>query len=255
MSGCSDGALSPCNAADASTQRGGYSATTRISVVVPSWRDADNLAALLPKLARIPGIAETIVVDASGDERSAEIARSSGAQLFKCTAPNRGAQMNVGATFASGDAVIFHHSDTDLNAEQVEAVRKALRDPQIIGGAFHRKFDNRHPRLRFLERAGRYLSQHGGTLYGDQSIFVRREVFLRMQGFAQIPLMEDVEFSKRLRAAGKLAILDPPVSTSARRHLKKGAWKTTIQNGLFIVLYKLGVSPVTLHRWYYGGTR
>ena len=225
----------------------------RVSVVVPSWRDADNLAVLVPKLAGIPGIAETIVVDASADDRSAEIARANGAKLFKCSAPNRGAQMNVGATFASGDVVVFHHADTDVNAEQVEAVRKAMRDPQIVGGAFHRKFDERHPQLRFLERAGRYLSEHGGTLYGDQSIFVRREVFLRMQGFAQIPLMEDVEFSKRLRAAGKLAILDPPVSTSARRHAKKGAWRTTIQNGLFILLYKLGVSPVTLHRWYYGG--
>ena len=234
---------------------GAAPAQPRISIVVPSWRDADNLAVLLPKLARIPGIAQTIVVDASGDERSAEIAARSGAQLFKCSAPNRGAQMNVGATFASGDVVIFHHADTDLNAEQVDAVRTAMSNPQIVGGAFHRKFDERHPRLRFLERAGRYLSEHGGTLYGDQSIFVRREVFLQMQGFAQIPLMEDVEFSKRLRAAGKLAILDPPVSTSARRHVRKGAWKTTIQNGLFIVLYKLGVSPVTLHRWYYSGAR
>ena len=237
---------------------GGAAAPThapRISVVVPCWRDSDNLAVLLPKLASIPGIAETIVVDASGDERAVEIARDSGAQLFTCSAPNRGAQMNVGAAFASGEAVIFHHADTDLNAAQIEAVRKALRDPGIIGGAFHRKFDGRHPRLRFLERAGRYLSEHGGTLYGDQSIFVRREVFLQMQGFAQIPLMEDVEFSKRLRAAGKLAILDPPVSTSARRHARKGAWRTTIQNGLFILLYKLGVSPLTLHRWYYADVR
>ena len=227
----------------------------RISVVVPSWRDADNLATLLPKLASIPAIAETIVVDASGDERSAEIARASGAQLLKCSAPNRGAQMNVGATFASGDAVIFQHADTEMTAAHVEAVRTALRDPAIVGGAFHRKFDERHPRLRFLERAGRYLSEHGGTLYGDQSIFVRRDVFLQMRGFAQIPLMEDVEFSKRLRATGKLAIVDPPVSTSARRHAQKGAWRTTIQNGLFIVLYKLGVSPATLHRWYYAGAR
>jgi hypothetical protein len=151
--------------------------------------------------------------------------------------------------------VIFNHADTDLTAEHVGAVQNALRDPNVIGGAFHRKFDARHPRLRFLEHAGRYLSEHGGTLYGDQSIFVRREVFLRMQGFAQIPLMEDVEFSKRLRAAGKVAVLDPPLSTSARRHARRGAWRTTIQNGLFILLYKLGVSPVTLHRWYYGGAR
>ena len=246
-------AVSPSSGADAPTQRGGYSAEPRISVVVPSWRDADNLALLLPKLARIPGIAETIVVDASGDERAAQLARDSGAQFFKCSAPNRGAQMNVGATFATGEAVLFQHADTDLNAEQISAVRNALRDPEIIGDAFHRKFDERHPRLLFLERAGRYLTENGGTLYGDQSIFVRREVFLRMQGFAQIPLMEDVEFSKRLRTTGKLAILDPPVRTSARRHVRKGAWKTTIQNGLFILLYKLGVSPVTLHRWYYGG--
>ena len=237
---------------------GGVAASTgdpSISIVVPSWRDADNLAVLLPKLASIPGITQTIVVDASGDERSAAIAQSCGAQWFKCSAPNRGAQMNVGATFASGDVVMFHHADTELNAEQVQALRNAMRNPEVVGGAFHRKFDNRHPRLQFLERAGRYLSEHGGTLYGDQSIFVRREVFLRMQGFAQIPLMEDVEFSKRLRAAGKLAILDPPVSTSARRHARKGAWKTTIQNGLFILLYKFGVSPVTLHRWYYGSSR
>ena len=227
----------------------------RITVVVPSWRDADNLAVLLPKLAGVPAITQTIVVDASGDERSAAIAQSCGAQLFTCSAPNRGAQMNVGATFASGDVVMFHHADTELNAAQVEALRNAMRNPEIIGGAFHRKFDNRHPRLQFLERVGRYLSEHGGTLYGDQSIFVRREVFLQMRGFAQIPLMEDVEFSKRLRAAGKLAILDPPVSTSARRHARKGAWRTTIQNGLFIVLYKLGVSPATLHRWYYSGVR
>jgi hypothetical protein len=64
--------------------------------------------------------------------------------------------------------------------------------------------------------------------------------------------MEDVEFSGRLRAAGKIAVLDPPVASSARRHLRKGAWRTTFQNGLFIVLYNLGVSPHRLHRWYYG---
>jgi hypothetical protein len=63
--------------------------------------------------------------------------------------------------------------------------------------------------------------------------------------------MEDVEFSRRLRAAGKIAVLDPPVHSSARRHLRKGAWRTSIQNGLFIVLYNLGVSPHRLHRWYY----
>lgn len=223
----------------------------RISVVVPAWRDAENLAALLPKLAAMEAVAETIVVDASGEPVSEQTARACGATYLKCSAPNRGAQMNVGAMFSSGDVIVFQHADTELTDAHLAALRIALRDHATIGGAFHRKFGDHHPRLKWLEALARLLSTRGGTLYGDQSIFVRREVFLRLQGFAQIPLMEDMEFSKRLRAAGKVVVIDPPVRTSARRHARRGAWRTSVQNGLFIVLYKLGVSPVTLHRWYY----
>ena len=226
----------------------------KISVIIPSWRDAENLATLLPALSRTTaGALEVIVVDALGDPDSERIARENGATFLKCSAPNRGAQMNVGAMFASGDVLLFQHADTELTDAHLAAIETALRDPQIIGGAFYRKFDARHPRLIWLEKIARWLTRHGGTLYGDQSVFVRRELFLRLQGFAQIPLMEDMEFSRRLRAAGPVVVLDPPVRTSPRRHLRQGAWKTSIQNGLFILFYKIGVSPVRLHRWYYRG--
>jgi rSAM/selenodomain-associated transferase 2 len=224
----------------------------RISVVVPSWRDTENLSALLPTLAPQERIAETIVVDASGDEKAERIALAAGAMFIACTMPNRGEQMNLGAAAACGDVIVFQHCDTCLDDAHLEAIENALADPEIVGGAFFRKFDGRHPRLMWLESVARFLTRHGGTLYGDQSIFVRREVFQKLGGFAKIPLMEDVEFSRRLRAAGKIAVLDPPVQSSARRHLRKGAWRTSIQNGLFIVLYNLGVSPYRLHRWYYG---
>lgn len=227
----------------------------RISVVLPSWRDAENLEKVLPELARREGIAEAIVVDASGDGKAERLAFSSGAIFIAASKPNRGEQMNLGAAAASGDVVLFQHSDTNLEDAHLTAIQNALADPEIIGGAFFRKFDGRHPRLMWLESVARFLTSHGGTLYGDQSIFVRRDVFMRLGGFAKIPLMEDVEFSRRLRAAGKIAVLDPPVESSARRHLRKGAWRTSIQNGLFIVLYKLGVCPHRLHRWYYGGTK
>ena len=227
----------------------------RISVVVPSWRDAENLAALLPELARQNGIAETIVVDASGDGEAERIALASGATFVPSPAPNRGEQMNLGAAAASGDVIVFLHSDTKLEEAHLAAIQAALADREVVGGAFFRKFDGRHPRLMWLESVARFLTSHGGTLYGDQSIFVRRDLFLELGGFAKIPLMEDVEFSRRLRSAGKIAVLDPPVQSSARRHLRKGAWRTSIQNGLFIVLYNLGVSPHTLHRWYYSGAQ
>lgn len=223
----------------------------RISVVVPAWRDAENLAILLPALAQLPGLAETVVVDASDDVASEEIARRCGSLFLKHRKPNRGAQMNAGARMTSGDVLLFQHADTVLLAAHLGAIASALREPRIIGGAFYRKFDDRHPRLLRLESFARFLTRRGGTLFGDQSVFVRREVFLHLRGFAEIPLMEDVEFSRRLRAAGKVAVLDPPVQTSARRHKREGAWRKTIQNGSFILLYKLGVSPALLHRWYY----
>ena len=223
----------------------------RISVVVPSWRDPENLAALLPVLSGLDRVSEIIVVDASGGDAAQRIALACGAIFIATSTPNRGEQMNRGAEAASGDVIVFQHSDTDLGDAHLAAIETALSDPEIIGGAFFRRFDGRHPRLMWLESVARFLTRHGGTLYGDQSIFVRRDVFMALHGFAKIPLMEDVEFSRRLRAAGKIAVLDPPVQSSARRHLRKGAWRTTIQNGLFIVLYRLGVSPHRLHRWYY----
>lgn len=226
----------------------------RISVVIPSWQDADNLQALLPGLAARERVAEIIVVDASGDEKAERIALASGATFIPCPMPNRGEQMNLGAAASRGEVLLFQHCDTCLENAHLEAIESALTDPTVVGGAFFRKFDGRHPRLMWLESVARFLTRRGGTLYGDQSIFVRREVFQRLGGFAKIPLMEDVEFSRRLRAAGKIAVLDPPVASSGRRHLQKGAWRTTIQNGLFIVLYNLGVSPHRLHRWYYGET-
>ena len=231
----------------------GGAARLRISVVIPSWRDAESLAVLVPTLARLEGVSQIIIVDASATEATEQLAMQHGALLFKCSAPNRGAQMNVGAMFATGDVVLFQHADTELSDAHLAAIETALADPAVVGGAFYRKFDERHPRLMWLEQVARALTRRGGTLYGDQSIFVRRELFLQMQGFAKIPLMEDMEFSRRLRAAGKVAVLDPPVRTSARKHQRHGAWKTSVQNAAFILLYKCGVSPVTLHRWYYGG--
>lgn len=224
----------------------------RVSVIIPSWRDSDNLAVLLPMVARLPGVAETIVVEASSDARSEEVARACGARCLRCAKPNRGAQMNAGAAAATGDVFIFQHADTELSDAHLSSLSEAMRNGDVIGGAFHRQFDERHARLQWLDGFARYLARNGGTLYGDQSIFVRRETFQQLGGFAEIPLMEDMEFSRRLRAAGNAVVLDPPIRSSPRRHARQGSLRTSIQNGLFILLYKCGVSPVRLHRWYYG---
>jgi rSAM/selenodomain-associated transferase 2 len=222
-----------------------------VSFVIPTWHDAENLATLLPALARLSQAPEIIVVAVSGDAASEQIAAAHGARFAHFAAPSRGEQMNCGASIATGDVLVFQHADTEFSELHWDALETALQDRAVVGGAFYREFDERHPRLMWLEKLGRWLTRHGGTLFGDQTIFVRRDIFVKLGGFARITLMEDVEFSPRLRRAGKIAVLDPPVRSSGRHHDRKGAWRTTIQNGLMLLLYKIGVQPRTLHRWYY----
>ena len=102
-----------------------------------------------------------------------------------------------------------------------------------------------------VERLLRRISAIAGPLFGDQSIFVRADIFQDMGGFADIPIMEDIEFSRRLRRVGRLALLDPPLWSSPRRFRRLGNVRTSALNALFIVLFYLGVSPDKLHRWYY----
>jgi rSAM/selenodomain-associated transferase 2 len=227
------------------------SASLRLSVIVPAWNDHANLARILPQLVRLNALHEVIVADASPHPVAADAARTTGVTYLPAPQPNRGAQMNLAAENATGDVLIFHHADSILTADHVMAIEEALRNPEIIGGAFYRKFDGRHPRLVWFEAVGRFLTRHGGSFFGDQSIFVRRETFRALGGFAPIPLMEDMEFSRRLRRAGQVVVLDPPLQSSNRRHRGRGPWRTSLQNGLFIVLYKCGLPPAHLHRWYY----
>jgi rSAM/selenodomain-associated transferase 2 len=226
-------------------------ASLRLSVIVPAWNDHANLARILPELVRLNALHEVIVADASPHPDAADGARTAGITYLPAPHPNRGAQMNLAAENATGDVLIFHHADSILTSAHVAAIERELRNPEIIGGAFYRKFDGRHPRLRWLEVAGRFFTRHGGSFFGDQSVFVRREIFRALGGFAPIPLMEDMEFSRRLRRAGRVVVLDPPLKSSHRRHLERGPWRTSLQNGLFILLYKCGVPATHLHSWYY----
>jgi rSAM/selenodomain-associated transferase 2 len=220
----------------------------KLSVIIPSWRDVDNLRILLPKLA---SDCEIIIVEASSDAEIERLALAHSANLLRCDTPSRGKQMNQGAARATADVLVFLHADTEIESAHFDALMSAIADSSVVGGAFCRKFDERHPHLRPLEIVARFLTRRGGTLFGDQTIFVRRDVFEKLRGFAQIPLMEDVDFSRRLRAAGRVAVLDPSIRTSPRHHLENGPWRTTIRNGLFLLLFKFGVSANVLHSIYY----
>ncbi len=242
-----------------------------LSIIIPCWNDPEALATQLHTLERAKwelgatdaARLEIIVADASKTTTSRDVAAARGAIVVPCDQPNRGRQLNLGAQHASGDVLLFQHVDTALTVAHLRALIAALKeDPALAGGAFHRHFDARHPRLRWLEPvARRWASLGPGLFYGDQSIFVRRTVFEALGGFADFPLMEDLDFSRRLKRYARrtrpcrIALLDPTIATSARRHQRRGAWRTSLENGVFIGLYHLGVPPRRLHRWYYRNPR
>ncbi len=224
-----------------------------VSIIIPVWNDPVALREILGTIAALTGVGEVIVGDASATDECSRIASGAGARVMRSEIPGRGPQMNAAARVATGDVLLFQHADTELRQAHLDALRTAMSSPDVAGGAFHRKFDARHPRLMWLEGLTRSLAEHGGSLYGDQSIFVRRAVFERMGGYREFGLMEDLEFAKRLLREGRRVVLDPPIGTSARHHAKRGSWRTSLRNGLLLLLYRAGASPDFLHAWYYRG--
>lgn len=222
-----------------------------LSLIVPIWGDDDLAADLVERLSLDPAVAEWMIAAVEPSGRLRDLERSGAIRLVVCGEPSRGAQMNLGAARARGALLCFHHADSDLLPEHLLALLAAAANEKIVGGAFHRRFDDRHRWMLGGETLMRRISATTGPLFGDQSLFVKTKVFYEMGGFANIPLMEDIEFSHRLRRTGRIALLDPPLWSSPRRFQRLGSWRTTLLNAAFIALFYLGVSPHRLHRWYY----
>jgi GT2 family glycosyltransferase len=225
-----------------------------ISVIIPIWRASDSLLGLVQNLKASPQVREVIVSAAEPAAMLRSELERAGALFLLSARPNRGHQLNRGALAARGEWLLFHHADTELRREHLAALA-SLNGSDVGGGAFYRAFDERHPFLRWLEPLERWHSRVFGTLYGDQSIFVRREHFLRIGGCAAIPLMEDVDLSRKLRASGPIKLLDPPIRSCPRAQIAQGAWKVTLRNLIFLILFRCGVSVDRLHSWYYGFRR
>jgi len=222
-----------------------------ISIVIPALNEAPNLERLLPDLgARFPG-AEIVVVDGGSTDATAATAARSPRLRLVASPRGRARQMNAGARAARGDVLLFLHADTLLPDGALAAVEDAVGDPGIVAGRFDVRFDNPRPVFRTVAWFMNQRSRWSGISTGDQAIFVRREVFEALGGYSDLPLMEDVDFCRRLKRRGRLAALRPRVTTSARKWEREGAVRTILLMWAFRFLYMIGVQPARLHRWYY----
>lgn len=193
--------------------------------------------------------AEIIVVDGDSADRSVEAARDH-CDLLLPAPRGRARQMNTGAAAARGDAFVFVHADTIVPSSFARDIEAALADPATVGGRFDLALDDPSIACRILARLISIRSRLMRSATGDQAIFVRRETFQRMRGFADIDLCEDVDFARRLRNYGRVACLRSTVTSSARRWRKDGLVRTVLRMWLIKSLFLLGVPPSWLKRHY-----
>jgi len=218
-----------------------------LSVVIPARNEAALIGGTLERVCGVEGV-QVIVVDGQSDDTTVQVAESYGVTVLTC-APGRARQMNFGAAYAQGEVVLFLHADTLVPTRFDQLLRRTLGQPGIVGGAFVLQIDGAKPSLRVVEAAVNLRSRILQMPYGDQGIFLKADVFRRLGGYRDLPVLEDYELIRRLRRAGRVGLVPQAVRTSARRWAKKGVWRTTVAHQMMIAAYHLGVSPERLARW------
>lgn len=188
----------------------------KVSIVIPTWNEADRIGRLVDRLTRDDRIGEVIVADAGSPDGTANVAAHAGATVVR-SAQGRGQQLCAGAQAATGDVLVFLHADTQLPAGAIAAIEDALSDPGVIGGNFRVVFDGDSAFAEWL--TGFYAWFRGkGLYYGDSVMFLRRAAYRALGGFRPLALMEDYDLNRRMeRHGGTVCIDTPPVVTSSRR--------------------------------------
>ncbi|MCY3724608.1 MAG: TIGR04283 family arsenosugar biosynthesis glycosyltransferase [Candidatus Poribacteria bacterium] len=219
----------------------------KISVIIPILNEAKILGKTLSQLQPELGPHELIIVDGGSSDSSVCIAKKYGEVLT--SARGRAKQLNVGAAAATGDILLFLHADVWLETGALKAVETAL-SAGYIGGGFRQKIDGKCILYRLIEIAGNIRGKYLKVFYGDSGIFLARATFEKIGGFPDVPILEEMEFSRGLRKLGKTTLIGRHIHLSARRWEAKGIIRTTVNNWLITLLYFLKFSPRLLAKLY-----
>ncbi len=220
-----------------------------LSVIIPTLNEASELPETLKRARAIPEVKEIIVVDAGSTDDTRAIAREHNCIVIE-SEPSRGKQLRLGAQQASGDVVLFLHADTWLPENAGGVIAKTLARPLVVAGGFYKRFRDGGAlpgsRLRCW-----LLWALTNRLFGDQAIFVKRDVLEQCGGVPDVPLMEEFELCKILAAHGRIVLASATVLTSARKFREEGMLRTYWRMTQCTFRYWLGTSPRQLMEMYY----
>ncbi len=220
-----------------------------ISIIIITLNEEEFIERLLKTLHDTKDI-EIIISDGGSIDRTARVARNYTDKVI-VGEKGRGRQLNAGAALATGDILWFLHADSIVPDNYKNHILTAMKKPGVVGGAFTLDIYSELSSLQFISRVVSLRSKISRIPYGDQGVFVKRDVYEKMNGYKDIPLMEDIEFGMRLKKEGKIHLLKTTIKTCARAWERDGVLRTTIRNWVYVTLFFMGYSPHKLYQRYY----
>ena len=212
-----------------------------ISVIIPVLNEEKALPATLNALRQQPGAFETIAVDGGSTDRTREILARYPWVKVTSARKGRASQMNSGACSATGEWLVFLHADTRLPDGALARLRAWYNRPDIKAGGFWHRFSGDRPSLRLISWIDNWRCRHSRIIYGDQAMFIRRDLFMTLGGFSERATMEDVEFCERLNQVTKPELVREAVITSSRKFEQMGVWRSFLRVALILIRHELGM--------------
>jgi len=224
---------------------------SKISIIIPTINEANNLPLLLSDLSTNKKVGEIIIVDSGSEDKTIDIANIYGAKVYKSKEKNRGSQLDIGAKNSREDWLIFLHADTRLTHDWFRKVNSVLKGDK--NKIYYFKFKINHKKIiyRVLEILVNFRSKYFKQPYGDQGLIIHRNTYFKNNGFRKIPLMEDVDFLKRLNNKKDLKQLNLPIFISSRKWERTNIFLQAIKNWNFRRRWLKGESTKSIYSDYY----
>jgi rSAM/selenodomain-associated transferase 2 len=219
-----------------------------VSVIVPALNESARVARAI-KSALAGGAHEVIVVDGGSTDGTSQQAEHAGAIVTR-SSPGRAVQQNAGAARARGNVLLFLHADNWLGVEAIDQIKQHCRRRGRVAGAFRQSIDADGWAYRMLEQGNALRAGWLGRPYGDQGIFIDRQLFREIGCFADVPLLEDLLIMRQIRHHLWPALLPGPIHVDARRWQQGGIIRQTLRNWSVLVAHALGWTPAQLERFY-----
>lgn len=212
-----------------------------ISMIIPVYNEAKTINALIDNIEQFKDYSEIIFVDGGSSDKTNKIIEEQHYRLLYSSQKGRSYQMNYGASLAKGNILLFLHADSYLPHDALDKINIIMSQGHKVG-CFKIKFNSESPIMKICGFMSNLRVRLRNIAFGDQGIFIRRDFFYKLGGFAAIPLMEDYQLSIDIKENGESIILaNSKIETSARRFIKHGKLKTMARMQRAQHMYRKGV--------------